>query len=93
MSDPYSLLVAPAKKAQLCQVWAAYFQRALPPLPVPLAKSDSDIPIDLQPMIDAIYKRSRYDRSIDYSTPLTPPLGAAENCWMEHRLQARHSLP
>ena len=34
--SPYTLLVAKAKKFQLCQVWPATFQRPLPPIPVPL---------------------------------------------------------
>jgi len=89
--SPYALLVARAKKAQLCRVWAAHFQRPLPALPVPLAKPDPDVPLDLQPMIDAIYQRSHYERSIDYSKPLTPPLDAAEKAWLEQQLQARRS--
>jgi hypothetical protein len=75
---PYTLLVARAKKPHLCRVWPAHFQWPLPPLAVPLANPDPDIPINLQPMIDAIYQRSRYERSIDYSKPLLPPLGAAD---------------
>jgi hypothetical protein len=58
---------------------------------VPLAKPDSDIPLDLQPMIDEIYQRFRYLRSIDYSKPLTPPLDAAETGWLKQQLQARRS--
>jgi hypothetical protein len=87
--SPYTLLVARAKKFQLCRVWQAHFQRPLPSLPVPLAKPDPDIPLDLQPMIDAIYQRSRYERSIDYSKPLTPPLNAGEAAWLKQQLQAR----
>jgi len=87
--SPYTLLVAQAKKAQLCRVWPAHFQRPLPRLLVPLAKPDPDVPLDLQPMIDAIYQRSRYERSIDYSKPSIPPLDAAETAWLEHQLQPR----
>jgi Protein of unknown function (DUF4058) len=56
-----------------------------------LAKPDADIPLNLQPMIDAIYERSRYERSINYSKPLTPPLRAAETGWLKQQLQARRS--
>ena len=90
-ASPYTLLVARAKKAQLCRVWPVHWQRPLPPLPVPLAKPDPDIPLDLQPMLDAIYQRSRYERSIDYRKPLTPPLDAVETAWLEQQLQARRS--
>ncbi len=91
--SPYTFLVARAKKAQLCRVWAAHFQRPLPLLHVPLAKPDPDIPLDLQSMIDAIYQRSRYERSIAYNKPLTPPLDAAEAAWLEQQLQIRQRRP
>jgi hypothetical protein len=40
---------------------------------------------------DEIYQRFRYLRSIDYSKPLNPPLGAAETGWLKQQLQARRS--
>jgi Protein of unknown function (DUF4058) len=38
-------------------------------------------------MVDAIYERSRYTRSIDYRKPLTPALDAAEAAWLEQQFQ------
>ena len=54
-------------------------------------KPDPDIPLDLQPMIDEIYQRFRYVRSINYRKPLTPPLDAADAGWLKQQLQARRS--
>ena len=71
--SPYTLLVARAR-AQLCRVWRAHYRRPLPAFPVPLAKPDADILLELQPMIDEIYDRFRYVRSIDYGKSLTPAL-------------------
>jgi Protein of unknown function (DUF4058) len=64
--SPYPLPIGRAG-SQLCGVWRAHYRRSLPVIPVPLAKPDSDIPLDLQAMIDEIYQRFRYPRSIDYS--------------------------
>ena len=89
--SPYTLLVARAKKYDMCQVWPVYFQMPSPLIHVPLAKPDPDIAVGLQPMIDKIYQRSRYERSIDYGKPLTPPLRAAETGWLKQQLQARRS--
>lgn len=83
---PYTMLIARAWQCDMCRAWSAYSLRPLPPLPVPLAKPDPDISIDLQPMIEAIYARSRYYRSIDYSKPLTPPLSDEEAKWLEQEL-------
>ena len=79
----------PGREAQLWRVWRAHYRRSLPVIPVPLAKPDSDIPLDLQPMIDEIYQRFRYPRSIDYSKSLTPPLDAAETGWLKQQLHVR----
>jgi hypothetical protein len=89
--SPYTLLVSRAKKFQLCRVWRAHFQRPLPTLPVPLAKPDADVPVELQPMIDAIYQRFRYERSIDYNKPLISPLGPKDAAWLKQQLQAKGS--
>ena len=69
--------------------WRAVYRRSLPVIPVPLAKPDSDIPLDLQPMIDEIFQRFRYPRSIDYNKPFTPPLDAAETLWLKQQLHVR----
>jgi hypothetical protein len=89
---PYTLLVARAK-TQLCRVWRAHCLRPLPPIPVPLAKPDHDIPLDVQPMIDEIYQRFRYQRSIDYAKPLSPPLDDAESAWLEKQARAKRGHP
>jgi hypothetical protein len=87
-SSPYTILVARAK-AQLCGVWPASSLQPLPAIPVPLAKPDPDIRLDLQPIIDAIYQRSRYERSIDYRQSVSPPLRAEEVTWLRKQMRTR----
>jgi Protein of unknown function (DUF4058) len=87
--SPCTILVARARKYDRCQVWPVHFRIPTPPIPIPLAKPDADIILDLQPMIDAIYERSRYERSIDYGQPLTLPLDPAEALWLKKQLRER----
>lgn len=94
MLDPwppssYVMLVARAKKPQSCQVWPGDAIRPLSPIPVPLAKPDPDVPLNLQPMIDAIYERSRYAQSIDYRQPLNPPLDPHQAAWLKRQLRVQ----
>jgi hypothetical protein len=49
---------------------------------VPLAHPDPDFILALQPMIDAVYARSRYARRFDYAKPLSPPLGEEDAAWL-----------
>jgi hypothetical protein len=85
--SPYTVLVARDTSAPRCRVWRAYFDRPLPTVPVPLESPHPDIPLALQPLVDAVYQRSRYDEDIDYRQPLTPPLTAEEATWLEGRLR------
>jgi hypothetical protein len=86
--SPYTLMVARARKPHACLVWEGHFRRPLPPIPVPLAKPDPDIPLNLQPLIETIYQRFRYARSIDYAAELTPPLSPEDAAWCRQQLRA-----
>jgi len=52
----------------------------------PLAAPDPDITLALQPLVEAVYARSHYDRDLDYRRPLHPPLCPADAVWLEERL-------
>lgn len=85
-NSPYTLLVARPENKRRCLVWPAHFQHPLPVLPVPLLPLDPDIPLLLQPMIEAIYRRYRYHQRIDYTRPLQPPLSSRETEWLARQL-------
>jgi hypothetical protein len=74
------------KKAPRCSVWPAFFAEPLPSIPIPLAPPDPDITLDMQPLVLAVYARSRYERDIDYHQPLNPPLGAEDAAWLREEL-------
>jgi hypothetical protein len=86
-SSPYTILIARAAQTPVCKVRRAYLRRRIATIPVPLMPPDPDISLDLQPMIEAIYARSKYWRSIDYAKPTHPPLSADETAWLQDRLR------
>ncbi len=88
-ASPYTLTVARANKPHACLVWPAHFREPLTPVPVPLAKPDPDVRLELQPLIDGIYERHRYAQSIDYRNPPDPPLSPQEVTWLQGRLRER----
>jgi hypothetical protein len=79
---PYYLMVARKAKVPYCLVIKAHYRAPLPAVPVPLQAPDADLPLDLQPMISAIYARSRYDQDIDYTKRLSPPLSPEDLEWL-----------
>jgi hypothetical protein len=85
--SPYYLLVGREDRVPYCRVWPVYFNQPLPEIPVPLASPDPDIPLALQPMIEAVYERSRYGRRLDYGKALTMPLSPEESAWLTERLR------
>jgi hypothetical protein len=88
---PYYLLVCWKKQAPRCAVWAAHFNEPLQPIPIPLAPPDPDLSLALQPLIEAVYDRSRYARDIDYARPLNPALDDKETAWLAQRLRQHQS--
>ena len=87
--SPYYLLISRRKEAPRCTVWPAHYLRPLPPIPIPLAPPDSDITLALQPLVEAVYARSHYDRDIDYTLALKPAPDPAESAWLAERLRQR----
>lgn len=76
--SPYYLLVKRQGAGGSCKVWPAHSMRPLPNLPVPLSRPDPDVVLQLQPLIDSIFERSRYGRFLDYRKACVPPLGPNE---------------
>lgn len=85
-NSPYAILVSRSESAPSCRVWPASFATPLPTIPVPLAPPDRDVSLSLQPLVDAIYARSRYATDIDYDKPCVPPLEPTEIEWLNQRL-------
>jgi len=88
-NSPYYILMCRRRRAPYCTAWPAYFRERLPVVTVPLDDPDPDIKLDLQPMVEAIYERSRYSRRIDYSRALNPPCAAEESAWLADQLRTR----
>jgi hypothetical protein len=84
--SPYTLLVAREERAPRCRVWPAFIDRPLPSIPVPLSRSDADLTLALQPLVDAIYERGRYREEIDYTAPLPVPLSTEQSAWLAQQL-------
>ena len=86
--SPYYVLVKRRGQGQECSVWPAHSLRPLPRVPVPLADADPDVEVELQPLVEAIYERSRYFRVLDYGKPAPVALEASELEWLSARLPA-----
>ncbi|WP_425618007.1 DUF4058 family protein [Anatilimnocola sp. NA78] len=53
----------------------------LPPIPIPLAAGDADVPLHLQEAFTEFYDVAQYAIALDYGESLQPPLRKADATW------------
>jgi hypothetical protein len=88
---PFYILTSRKEFGPPRQVVPAHFNRPLPAVVVPLIPPDPDVQLAMQPMVDAVYQRSRYARRIDYTQRLTPPLSREQKAWLATQLKGSSS--
>jgi hypothetical protein len=61
-------------------------QKRLSAIAIPLRETDSPVGLDLQSLIDRVYRNGAYDVEIDYTQPLHLPLEKDEAAWADKLL-------
>jgi hypothetical protein len=59
----------------------------LPAVSIPLRPTDPDAPLDLQPLLDQVYRNGTYE-TIDYTQTCDPPLEGDDAAWADALLRA-----
>jgi hypothetical protein len=62
-------------------------RQPLPIVSIPLRATDGDALLDLQALIQQVYRNGRYEH-LDYTTPCEPPLEPEEEAWADGLLRA-----
>jgi Protein of unknown function (DUF4058) len=68
-------------------------RQRLPTFRVPLRRSDPDVALDLQALVDQCYERGRYGTVLDYAKPPEPPLPEEETAWVTQVLSSQRDQP
>lgn len=86
-SEETRYLVAATRAARLSQMEIYYcpFRDRLPPVRVPLRVTDHDVLLELQPLIDRVYRTGRYWQISHRDVP-PPALPPADADWVQERL-------
>ena len=79
----FYVMVARAGRWKACEIWPISLRRRLPAIAFPLTSEDSDVRVELQPIVDRAYGESRYHHSIRYDAPLRPKPDADTANWIE----------
>lgn len=85
---PYLVCVRRASRLNRWEVYPLPLREPLPRVPVPLrAKTDADVPLDLQPLIERAYIAGGHD-DIDYAVDADPPLEGDDARWADELLKS-----
>jgi hypothetical protein len=79
----YHAVVSRSGPHPMSEVFAWSIRDPLPIIPIPLMAPDPDVPLDLATIFATVYQRARYERSIDYTAPLSLPLSTEDRAWVE----------
>jgi hypothetical protein len=69
------------------EVYPMPLRAPLPKIKIPLRETDSDAILDLQSLIDRVYRNGAYHIEIDYNQPPRPPLEGQEEQWADQLLK------
>ncbi|MEM8602704.1 MAG: DUF4058 family protein [Cyanobacteria bacterium P01_H01_bin.121] len=84
---PYCIALTRAQSQQIA-IWPVELPSLLPTVAVPLQSQDSDVPLDLQAALQAVYDEAAYDLSLDYSQSAPPPaFTPADVAWIQQQVQ------
>ena len=82
--ESYHYLVCVNRAQELRDEYDLYFSQLrerLPRIRIPLTAGDPDVKLELQPIVEQVYKDGCYDDRIDYGKPCKPPLSPADQAW------------
>jgi len=85
---PYEICVHRGSKPDVAEVYPVTLRQRLPRFRIPLRPTDTDIALDLQPLIDQCYRYGRYGLTINYKVEPDPPLDADAAKWADELLRA-----
>ncbi len=82
----YGVVVRRGWRRTRAEYYPIALRQQLPTIKVPLRQTDTDVPLDLQALLDQTYENGGYD-DIDYTVDPQPPLHASDARWVDRVLR------
>lgn len=86
LSD-YRILICPGNQRPMGNLFAFGLQQPIPAVPVPLLPDESNVLLELQPLLNQVYRRGRYHLAIDYSQPPNPRFSQETQSWALKKIE------
>jgi hypothetical protein len=85
----YHVSIRPFDRPNDFLVYPIWLVQRLPVVTVPLLPGDPSVRVDLQAILDRCYDTGHYERRVDYSGAVSPPLAASLRVWADQLLRSR----
>jgi hypothetical protein len=90
---PYMVCVRRAAVRSKAAIYPIPLSRKLPTVKIPLRRTDADVPLDLQALIEQCYRKGRYEGDLNYRLDPDPPLTGPDAEWMVELLRSKGLRP
>lgn len=85
-AEHYNALTIRAGLPTRREIYICPLRQRLPVIRIPLRYPDPDVPLDLQRLIDHIYKTGRYWK-LNYTEPASPGFNAEDQAWVNEQVK------
>jgi hypothetical protein len=93
LRTPYMACVRRATQRGKAEVYPMPLWSRLPIIKIPLRPADTDVPLDLQALVDQCYRNGAYEGTLDYAVDPNPPLLGADKDWATEWLHEKGLRP
>lgn len=85
----YCACVVRGNRRTHAEIYSISLRQNLPGIRIPLRRDDTDIVLELQPLIDQAYRAGGYEGDIDYQAECIPPLTGDDAAWADALLREK----
>jgi hypothetical protein len=90
---PYMASVRRATRRDKAQVYPMPLWQPLPTVQIPLRPDDTDVPLNVQALVDQCYRNGGYEGTLNYAADPDPPLVGADKEWADTMLRDKGLRP
>ncbi|MGQ0600176.1 MAG: DUF4058 family protein [Anaerolineales bacterium] len=83
----YRILISRSAQRPRAQLYTFSVRQPIPDFPLPLLADDVEPNVELNTILHELYERVRFDLTLDYAQPATPPLSEADAEWARTLIQ------
>ena len=87
--NDYRILVCPGDRRPMGNLFAFSVQQSIPSVSIPLLPGEPDILLNLQPLLDQVYRKGRYHLAIDYGQSPSPKFTQTNQQWALKLIEER----